>query len=157
MYVRSLVVVALCAAFIAGVAIALNYETAGIGRQSVNVTTTTSPPCTTSQGTCEGLAINSAILHEINYTDELGPVSYATLEIGLNASGKFTITKLNLFIDNSSAGSVQGPFQPGVNKIVNVTLPATLSVTPGKTYTLAVEGFYGGGSTVWQTTKVTAR
>jgi hypothetical protein len=41
--------------------------------------------------------------------------------------------------------------------VVNVTLPSTIAVAHGNTYTLAVEGLYGTDSTAWQTAKVIAQ
>ena len=68
------------------------------------------------------------------------------------------MSSVNLFIGNQSAGAVGGPFEPGVNKIVNITLPTTIEVSPGKTYLLSIEGFYGAGSTgVWESTEVKAQ
>ena len=93
----------------------------------------------------------------MNYTDALGPGSYATLTLGLNASGGNPITSVKIFVGNMSAGTFQGPFQLGVNKVLNLTLPATISVSSGKTYTISVEGYFDGGAeTVWESVKVIA-
>ena len=94
----------------------------------------------------------------MNYTDELGQVGYANLVLGLNVSGGSPIASVKLFVGNSSAGTVVGPFEPDEDRVVNVTLPTTVDVFSGKTYLLSVEGFYGAGSEeVWTSTEVTAQ
>jgi hypothetical protein len=127
-YARSLIVVALCTIFVLAFVLVLNYEAAGIGTQGT-VVPTTQTTCTSSEPSCELLSITSASLRTVNYTDELGVVSYASLSLGLNASGESPITNVNLFVGNTSAGQFQGPFKPGVNGVVNITLPATISVS----------------------------
>ena len=150
-----MVVVALCTIFVLGFALVLGYETAGIGKQTTIVASQAT--CSESEAGCETLSITSASLRTVNYTDELGTVNYSNLSLGLTPSGGATVTSVNLFIGNQSAGQVQGPFRPGVNRVVNVTLPSTISVSKGKTYLLSVEGFYGGSLTVWASTRVTAK
>ena len=148
-------VVALCTIFVLGFALVLGYEAAGIGRQATVVAPRTT--CSASEASCETLSITSASLRTVNYTDELGTVNYANLSLGLAPSGGATVSSVNLFVGNQSAGQLQGPFRPGVNRMVNVTLPSTISVSKGKTYLLSVEGFYNGSLTVWASARVTAQ
>ncbi|MDA4119932.1 MAG: hypothetical protein OK436_05035 [Thaumarchaeota archaeon] len=158
MYLRSLLVFALCTAFVVGFVVVLNYATAGVGKQGqtgpVTIQTTS---CASQSTTCTTFSITSARLVSVNYTDVLGPGNYATLTLGLNASGGNPITSVKIFVGNLSAGTFQGTFQPGVNRLLNLTLPATISVSPGKTYTISVEGYFGSGTeAVWESVKVTA-
>jgi len=148
-------VVALCTIFVLGFALVLGYETAGVGKQATTLAPQTT--CSASEASCETLSITSASLRTVNYTDELGTVSYANLSLGLTPSGGVAVTSVDLFIGNQSAGQVQGPFRSGVNRVVNVTLPSTISVSKGKTYLLNVEGFYGSSLTVWASARVTAK
>ncbi len=158
MYLKSLIVFVLCTAFVAGFAIVLNYEAAGIGVGGQTVTTLQTSSCSISDSSCMRISITSAYLHAVNYTDELGIVNYATLKLGLNASGPSSLAGVKLFVGNLSAGVVQGPFEPGVNRVVNLTLPATVTISPGKTYLVSVEGLYNNGSeSVWASTEVTAQ
>lgn len=154
MYLRSLIVFALCTTFVLAFVVVLNYEQGAVFG-SMNATVQTSHNSCPASG-CDSLAILSATLREKNYSSDLGPGGYATLAIRLNISGPSSLGSLRLFIDNTSGGTVQGPIGPGTNIIVNVTLPATISVSHGTIYTLAVEGIYGTDSTVLQTLKVTA-
>jgi hypothetical protein len=154
-YLKSLIVFALCTIFVLSFVVVLNYATAGVGK-GVTTVVSSQTPCSAGPS-CENLSITSAGLHAVNYTDELGVVNYATLDLGLNASGISPITGVDLFIGNLSAGKIQGPFEPGVNRVVNLTLPATISITSGKTYLVNVEGFYGNGLAVWKSEIVTAR
>lgn len=158
MYLRNLLVVALCTAFVVGFVVVLNYATAGIGKQGQpGPVTTQTTSCASQSLTCMSFAITSARLVSVNYTDVLGPGNYATLTLGLNVSGGNPITSVKIFIGNLSAGTFQGPFQPGVNRVLNLTLPATISVSSGKTYTISVEGYFDGGTeAVWESVKVTA-
>lgn len=156
MYLRSLVVFVLCTAFVLSFVVVLNYATAGVGKQGAPLITTQTS-CNPTETSCLTFSITSASLHTVNYTDELGIVNYATLVLGLNASGGSPVASIKLFIGNMSAGVVQGPFQPGVNRVVNLTLPATVTISPGKTYLLSVEGFYASGLDVWKYEAVTAR
>ncbi len=155
MYLKSLVVFVLCTVFVLSFVVVLNYATSGVGKEGQGVTTS-QPSCSISSPSCESFSITSASLHTVNYTDELGVVNYANLILGVNASGGSSLTSLDLFVGNMSAGSVQGPFDPGVVRMVNLTLPATISISPGKTYTLSVEGFYNDNSAVWESVRITA-
>jgi hypothetical protein len=151
-------VVALCTLFVIGFVVVLNYATAGVGKQGqTQLVTTQNSSCAAQSSSCASFSITSARLVSVNFTDELGPVNYGTLTLGLNASGGVSITNVKVFVDNLPAGGAQGPFSRGVNKMLNLTLPATISVSPGKTYTISVEGFYSNGSeTVWQSVETTA-
>jgi hypothetical protein len=157
-YLRSLIVVALCTAFVVGFVVVLNYATAGVGKQGQTaLVTTQTTSCAAQSSSCVSFSITSARLVSVSYTDELGPVNYATLTMGLNASGGMPITSVKVFVGNLSAGGAQGPFNPGVNRVLNLTLPATIMVSPGKMYTVSVEGFYGNGSDVaWKSVEITA-
>ncbi len=155
-YLKSVVVFVLCTAFVLSFVAVLNYDTAGIGKQAPPVSTSYTQ-CSKSDPSCVTFSITSARLHTVNYTDVLGVVNYATLSLGLNVSGGSPITSIRLFVSNALAGAVQGPFNPGVNRIVNLTLPATITVSPGKSYFLSVEGFYGSGSVAWESEEVTAK
>jgi hypothetical protein len=156
MYLRSLIVVALCTAFVIGFALVLNFEQGAVLR-SLNAGVQTSHSTCVAGSGCDILFISSATLREKNYTSDLGPGSYATLFMKLNVTGASSLNGLKLFVDNTSAGTVRGPIGPGADIVVNVTLPSTIAVAHGNTYTLAVEGLYGADSTAWQTAKVIAQ
>ncbi len=153
MYLRSLLVFALCTAFVVSFVVVLDYATSGVGSQT---SLSTQGNCLPSQAPCPNFAITSATLRTVNYTDELGIVNYSYLVLGLNASGSAPLTSMSLYIGSASAGTVQGPFEPGVNRVVNITLPATVTVSRGMTYQVNVEGFYGNGLEVWQSVTVKA-
>ena len=157
MYLRSLVVFTLCTAFVLAFVAVLNYEAGVVGNQTGGVSGTLTTSCKTSDVSCESFSITTAKLTVENYSGTLlGPGSYTTLVLGVNTSGGFAIDSLSLFIDNASAGTLPGPFVPGENRILNVTLPATIAVTPGRSYVLSVEGIYGGSGSVWESVKVVA-
>lgn len=156
MYLKSLVAFVLCTIFVLSFVVVLNYAASGVGRTGRGVTTSQAI-CSASSNSCNSFSITSASLRTVNYTDELGVVNYANLVLGVNASGDSSLTSLNLFIGNMSAGTVQGPFNPGVNRVVNLTLPTTISISEGKTYLVNVEGFQQNGSVVWESVEVSAQ
>ena len=157
MYARNLIVVALCTAFVIGFALVLNYERGAVLASLSTGVQVSHSTCVGSGTECDAITVASATLREKNYSSDLGPGSYATLVMKLNVTGPFPLATLKLFIDNASAGTVKGPVGPGVNIVVNLTLPATIYVAHGKAYSLAVEGLYGTDSTVWETLKVIAQ
>lgn len=157
MYFKSLVVFVLCTVFVLAFVVVLNYEAGVIGNSANSVPANQGPSCQTAGAGCERLQITSASLYEENYSSSLlGPGGYARLNLGFEVTGPSAVAGLRFFVDNASAGTLQGPFAGGSVRMINVTLPATVSVTPGMTYLLSVEGFYGNGSTVWTNAEVTA-
>ena len=146
MYARSLIVVALCTAFVIAFALVLNYEAAGIGKQATTLATSPTT-CPASEGSCDHLTFGSAILHTVNYTDELGTVTYCNLSLSFMPSGPSAVESVDLYFGNASSTtkvySVQGPFEPGVSRVLTVTLPSSVIVIPGKTYLATVEGYAG--------------
>ena len=155
MYFRSILVVALCTAFVLSFAIVLNYEAGQVGKAG-QAPISTQNSCSPSEASCPSFTITSAKLITANITSELGPANQTTLLLGLEVSGRTTITKLSLFIGNSSAGTIQGPFEPGVAQALNITLPSTIQASPGATYLISAEGFSGTGSTFWISVRATA-
>lgn len=153
MYYKSLVVFVLCTAFVVAFALVLNFEVGGVGN-SQN-TSTVSPLCTPTNS-AQAFQITSARLHTVNYTDELGVVNYAVLTLGIDPTGTAPMMSIGVCVGSAPAGTIQGPFQPGVNRMVNFTLPETISVSPGKTYVLTLDGVYGSGTNAWETTRATA-
>jgi len=154
-YFRSILVVVLCTAFVLSFAIVLSYEAGQVG-QSGQVTLSTQNSCPPSEFSCPSFTITSLKLITANITSELGPENQSEIALGLDVSGGTTITKMGLFVGNASAGTVQGPFDPGFTRVLNITLPSTVQVSPGASYLVYVEGFSGSGSTYWASVRVTA-
>ena len=138
-----------------GFVIAIVYATASVGAGGTTIVTTQNS-CTVSTA-CPSFSITSAKLVTVNYTDELGPVGYAVLTLGITTSGTGQIGSVTLFVGNLSAGSIQGPFGPGTSKTINMTLPSTIAVTAGKSYLVSIEGQVANESeVVWESAEVTA-
>jgi hypothetical protein len=158
LYAKSLVVVALCTLFVVGYAATLVYVTGKAGNQSSRSTLgTQTSTCNTSDPGCVTFSITSSKLVSQNYTDELGPGNHQYLILGLEASGGGPVLTAALFLNGTSVGTVQGPFSPGVSRLINQTLPATVNIVLGKHYVVTVEGYYGNGSkTTWASVEVTA-
>ena len=154
MYAKSLLVFVLCTALVIGVAVVLNYEAASVGSQ-IQSLPSLQATCSQSDTACPHFSIVSASLRTQNTTDQLGIANPAYLSLEFNVSGATSLTSVRLYVGNISAGVVQGPFGPGMNRIVNLTLPATVVVTPGKQYLLSVQGFNASGGYVINSREVT--
>ena len=153
MYFRSLLVVALCTAFVLSFAIVLNYEAGQVG-QSDQVTLSTQNSCSPSEVSCPSFTITSLKLSTENITSELGPANQTDIALGLDVSGSTAVSRISLFVGNTSAGTLQGPFEPGFDRVLNITLPSTVQVAPGGTYLVYVEGLSASGSTYWASMEV---
>lgn len=150
-----MIVVALCTIFVLAFVLVLNYEAASVNSQLQALPTSPSS-CSGSDNLCPNFTIVSAILTTTNTTDQLGIANPIYLSLDLNVSANPPFSRVSLFVGNISAGSVQGPFQRGLNKIVNQTLPTTVQASPGKTYMVSVVAYNSGGYTM-RTVNVTDR
>jgi hypothetical protein len=153
-YFRSTLVVVLCTVFVIAFAIVLSYEAAQVGKSSA-VTISTQNSCSPSSVACPSFTITSLKLSTENITSELGPENRTDIAFGLDVSGTTTITRLSLFVGNSSAGTIQGPFDPGLARLLNITLPSTVQVSSGRTYVVYVESFSSSGSIYWASARAT--
>lgn len=154
MYAKSLIVFVLCTALVIGFVVVLNEE-AGIVGSQVQALPTSNASCVPSDPSCPHFSILSASLRTQNTSDQLGIANPAYLSLELNVTGD-PLASLRLFVGNASAGDPPGPLGPGAVKIVNFTLLATISVSPGKAYLLSVEGLNANGAYVLESEYVTA-
>lgn len=154
MYVKSLVVFALCTALVIGVVVVLNYEATSVGKQ-IQSLPTLQETCSQSDPSCPHFSILSASLRTENISDQLGIANPAYLSMEFNVSGGAALASVQLYVGNVSAGLVQGPFGPGVNRIVNLTLSAAVVVSPGQTVLLSAQGFNASGEYVIEAQQVT--
>ena len=159
MYAKSLIVVALCTAFVLAFVLVLNYEAAGVGNQATTLLTSETT-CADTAAACEHLTIASATLNVVNYTDELGTVTYSNLSVRFTPSGPSAVESVDFYLGNASSTtkvySLQGPLEPGVSRALAVTLPSSVVVVPGKTYVVTIEGYNQESLTASATVEVTA-
>ena len=153
MYTKSLVVFVLCTAQVVGVAVVLNYEATSVGNQ-IQSLPALQATCSPTDPSCPHFSIVSASLRTQNTTDQLGIANPSYLSLELNVSGN-ALSSVRLYVGNVSAGVVQGPFGPGMNRVVNFTLSAAAVVSPGRTYLLSVQGFNASGGYVIKSEEVT--
>ena len=153
MYAKSLVVFVLCTALVIGVAVVLNYEANSVGNQ-IQSLPTVQANCSQGDPSCPRFYLVSASLRTQNTTDQLGIANPAYLTLEFNVSGTAALASVHLYVGNVSAGVVQGPFGPGMNRVVNLTLSAAVVVSPGKTYLVSVQGFNAGGGYVIRSEEV---
>ena len=143
MYLKSLVVFAICTLFVIGFAVVLNYETGLVGSQ-VQALPSSPTNCSPSDSQCPSFTIVSASLTSKNTSDQLGIASPAYASLSIMVAGGPTLSRVDLFVGNVSAASIRGTYGRGQDQVCeNYTLYATVLVTPGKTYLLSVEGFSG--------------
>lgn len=90
---------------------------------------------------CPGFQITSARITSVSLPD----VSSQTVQLGIKATGAGPMSKVVVLLDNVSMGTVVGPFEAGVNRVVTLGVPTTMTVEKGKSYTIVVEGVYPGG------------
>lgn len=155
MYYKGIVVFFLSTALVLGVVVVLNLEATTVGNQ-IQALPTLKASCAPGDPACPRFSIVSASLRSQNTTDQLGVANPAYLSLVLNVSGATQLASIRLFIGNASAGTVRGPFGSGYSRIVNLTLPATVSISPGKSYLLSVQGLSDNGAYVIKTSLVTA-
>jgi hypothetical protein len=155
LYLKGVLVVGLCSAFVVAAVAALAFVAAGVGGHGGPAPTTGSA-CEGSAGPCVAFSISDASLRTANYTDDLGRVTYAELTLRVNDSGAAQIEGLAFYIGNDSAGEVAVRILPGGSSMVQVTVPATLQVVSGKTYLVSVEATGGGSPPAWGSVSLTA-
>jgi hypothetical protein len=71
------------------------------------------------------------------------------------------MARIEVYVDNVSLGAVEGPFASGVPRLVSLGVPTTISVTPGVSYSVVVEGVFSASSgavsaVYWQSISIVA-
>ncbi len=141
-YLKSLIVFLLCTAFVVAFAVVLNNDASTVSSQ-LQALPPSATNCPISDASCPRFVIVSASLHTMNTTDQLGIANPVYLTMRFNVSGSVSLSKIQFFVGNVSAGTLQGPFGLGLNEISNLTLSAAVSASPGKTYRVSAIGFNG--------------
>lgn len=155
MYRKSLIAFILSVSLVVGIIVVLNYEATTVESQ-IQSLPTAQASCSPNEVSCPSFSLVSASLFTQNTTDLLGIASPSRLSLVLNVSGSTPLESIRLFIGNTSAGVVPGPFEPGLYRVVNFTLPATISASPGHSYLLSVQGFNESGAYVIKSETLTA-
>ncbi len=142
MYLKSLIVFLLCTAFVVAFAVVLNNDASTVNSQ-LQALPSSETNCSVSDASCPKFVIVSASLRTMNTTDQLGIANPVYLTMRFNVTGSASLTKVQFFVGNVSAGTVQGPFGLGPNEVSNLTLSAAVSASPGKTYRVSAVAFSG--------------
>lgn len=160
MYAKSLIVFALCTIFVLAFALVLDYEAGNVGNQGTTIPTSQAS-CAQTATSCDTILITSTSLQVVNYTDELGTVTYGNLSVAFTPDGPSPVTNIALYFGNATSTTkvfvAQGTFQPGTSRTFTLTLPSSVTVYSGKTYLVSIEGTYGANLGVSATTSVTAQ
>ncbi len=147
MYLKSLIVVLLCTAFVVAFAVVLNNDASTVSGQ-LQALPSSPTNCSAPATSCPRFTVLSASLRTMNTTDQLGIANPVYLSLEFNVSGSVPLSKVQLFVGNVSGGTIQGTFGFGLNRIANLTLSAAVSASPGKTYLVSVVGFSGADYTL---------
>ena len=124
-------------AFIIALLIISYYSEVGFNPYPQTTTFTATPTCA-SGASCPGFAIDGAGLSVNLYQDLTSQV----LTVTITPLGGVALGRVAIFLDNVSLGVVEGPFSPGSASNVSAGVPTTITLTPGTTYHVVVEGFY---------------
>ena len=113
--------------------------------------------CFPDRQSCSAFALDNVTLREFNRTD----ISSQQISFTVTPEETASMARIEVYIDNISMGTVEGPFPPGTPKPVALGVPTTIDVTPGVTYSVVVEGIFnsssgGSSSGYWESISVVA-
>ena len=111
------------------------------------------PVCVPEKQSCPGFTLGNVTLRVLNRTD----IDSQQMSFVLIPGGPGPMSRVSVYIDNISLGAVDGPFAPGVPKLVALGVPTTINVTPGASYGIVVQGTFAESATdYWQSVSVVA-
>ena len=113
--------------------------------------------CYPDRQPCLGFVLGNVTLREFNRTD----ISSQQVSFTVTAEEQSPMERIQVYVDNVSMGTVEGPFASNAPRPVALGVPTTIDVTPGVSYSVLVEGIYGGPSgsasvDYWQSVSVVA-
>jgi len=113
--------------------------------------------CYPAKQACIGFMISNAALVLYNRTD----ITSQQISFTLTNMETGPMARISVYVDNVSLGVVQGPFASGAPKPVAVGVPTTITVNPGSSYSVVVEGILTDSAGVatseyWQSISVVA-
>ena len=113
--------------------------------------------CFPDKQVCQGFVLGNVTLREFNRTD----ISTQQVLFTVTPEEQAPMARIYVYVDNVSMGTVEGPFASGVPRSVALGVPTTIDVTPGVSYSVVVEGVFGGSSGTssadyWQSVSVVA-
>lgn len=113
--------------------------------------------CPADKQDCPGFSLGNMTLRSLNRTD----IDSQQVAFAVTSKEASPMARIEVFIDNVSLGTVEGPFAPGVPRLVSLGVPTTIIVTPGVSYGVVVEGIFSdssGAATAeyWQSITVVA-
>jgi hypothetical protein len=150
------IVIGACIAFIAGFLVVSYSVESGFNPYPQTTTVSSTVTCASVGGGCPGFEIDGASLSVNNYQD----ITSQELTLMITPRGSGPMDSVGIILDGVPLGLVRGPFEPGVQSTVSAAVPTTLTLSPGTTHQVVVEGTYIGASgvnaTYWDSVSVTA-
>jgi hypothetical protein len=139
------VAIGMCILFVAGAYTVWNYAFSQFNPNPASTTLTNTYSCETG-GTCGEFQIASASLILQGGEGELGNgIQSQSLSLQIDNLGRVPMSSVQVFINNTSVGTQDGPFAPGMGKVLYFPVPTTISVEPGGPYEISVEGTFRSG------------
>lgn len=113
--------------------------------------------CYPARQPCPGFSLGNANLRSLNRTD----INSQQLSLTVTSEDAGQMARIDVYMDNVSLGEVEGPFEQGTPRLVALGVPTTITVTPGMSYEVVVEGTYPASSSApqleyWQSISVVA-
>jgi len=133
------IAIALCVVFVLGAYVVWNRAIAGFNPNPATTSIVESTTSCAPSGACSGFRITSANLTVHTSEDIVSQI----LSLQFSTSGNVAMSDVHVFIDNISVGTVDGPFAPGVSRPVSLGISTTITITPGESYKVLVEGDFG--------------
>jgi hypothetical protein len=157
LFSKKFVAIAACVLFIGALTTYYYIVESGFNPVPQQATLAGANICPSENGTCPGFGLGNASLRLFNLTDIVSQqISFVVVpkEAG-------SMARLYVYIDNISLGEVKGPFASGTPKLVALGVPTTITVTPGVSYEVVVEGVFSGSlgtasTEYWQSFSVVA-
>ena len=146
------IAIGLCILFVAGAYAVWNYSFSQFNPNPVSTTLASTYNCPTPS-VCGEFQIVS-----VNLTLQGGEgavsngIQSQSLSLQLDILGEVPMSSVQVFVNNTAVGTENGPFATGMGRVLYFPVPTTISVNPGETYKISVEGTFpselqGGSAT----------
>jgi hypothetical protein len=132
--------IGLCIAFVLGVYIFLDRTINEFNPSPTATSISAGTESCSTLSSCSRFTIDSAKL-TINETEDVVS-QFLTIEV--TPAGDVSMAKMQVFLDNISLGTVEGPFVVNKPAFGYFPVPTTITVTQGSTYTILIEGTFAG-------------
>ena len=134
--------IGLCILF---VVLAYGVWTYSFSRFNPNPATTTlasTRTCTTPSGCGEFRIVSVNVTLQGGEGEVSNGIQSQSLSLQLEVLSQVAMSSVQVFVNGTSVGTENGPFPSGLGRILFFPVPTTISVTPGATYAISVQGTF---------------